>query len=140
MEATRAHLSVFRAFACGIPASKLLCVLDRHMAYSYLDACTVHRVPFNDLVKAGDLGVGARAGVRLWARVNWLPRGNVVAACACASPVSGHLQAKVRKFCERACSGLTARGRINWDARCLPAPAQTTMPHTRFEHSRGSGE
>jgi hypothetical protein len=49
MHATRTHSSAPRASACGIPASTLLSVLDHDKAYSYLDACTVHRVPFNDL-------------------------------------------------------------------------------------------
>jgi hypothetical protein len=44
-EATRAHLSVTRASACGISASMPLSVLDRDKACLYSDACTVHRVP-----------------------------------------------------------------------------------------------
>jgi hypothetical protein len=48
MEATRARLSSPRASACGIAASTPLSVLGRDRAYSYLDACPVHRVPFND--------------------------------------------------------------------------------------------
>jgi len=43
MEARRAHLSVLRASACGIPASTLLSALDRDKAY-FLFRC-VHRVP-----------------------------------------------------------------------------------------------
>jgi len=45
MQAPGAHSSSPRASACGIPASTLLSVLDHDKAYSYLDACTVHRVP-----------------------------------------------------------------------------------------------
>jgi hypothetical protein len=49
MEAIWVQLSGPRAFACGIPASTRLSVLDRDKAYSSLDACTVHRVPLNGL-------------------------------------------------------------------------------------------
>jgi hypothetical protein len=48
MHPTRVHLSSPRASACGIPASRLLSALDHDKAYNYLDACTVHRVFFNN--------------------------------------------------------------------------------------------
>lgn len=59
----RAHLSVFRASACGIPASKPLSVLDRDKAY-FLLRC-VHRVPCTssanstppNYIKHCDLGI-----------------------------------------------------------------------------------
>ena len=40
MGARQANLSVYRASACGIPASKLLFVLDRDRAYIHPDSCT----------------------------------------------------------------------------------------------------
>ena len=49
MAEKRVHRLVPSASACGIPASKPLSVLDRDRAYSYSDACTVYRVPTNDL-------------------------------------------------------------------------------------------
>src|SRR5215831_18026183 len=45
MGATRANLSVPGASACGIPASRLLSVLDHDRAYIYSGACTVYRAP-----------------------------------------------------------------------------------------------
>jgi len=43
MPATQTHLSVSRASACGIPASRPLSVLDLDEAYIYSDVCTVYR-------------------------------------------------------------------------------------------------
>jgi len=45
MYVTQVHLSVPRPFACCIPASTPLSVLDHDKAFSHLDACTVYRVP-----------------------------------------------------------------------------------------------
>jgi hypothetical protein len=58
MHAVRARLCAPRASACGIPASTLLSALGRDRAYSYLDACTVHRVPFHDVQRAGETDPG----------------------------------------------------------------------------------
>jgi hypothetical protein len=79
MGETWAHPLVPGASACGIPASTLLSALDPDKAYGCLDACTVHRVPFNDLERAmetdpdtGVRGDGAgktrirRSNVRAW--------------------------------------------------------------------------
>jgi len=68
MHATRAHLSAPQPSACGISASTLLSLLDHDKAYSYLDACTVHRVPYNDLRGPGKLNpdAGACSNWRAW--------------------------------------------------------------------------
>jgi len=48
MTETQAHPPVPGAFACSIPASRPLSVLEHDKAYISSDACTVHRAPFND--------------------------------------------------------------------------------------------
>ena len=66
MADTRAHRSVPRVSACGIPASMLLSVLDHDRAYFYLDACTVYRVPVDgyDIRIRFSLAKPAPPGVR----------------------------------------------------------------------------
>ena len=65
-EATPAHLFVFRASACGIPASRLLSLLDHDKAYICSDACTVYRVPVDgyDIRIRLSLAKSALPGVR----------------------------------------------------------------------------
>jgi hypothetical protein len=45
MTETQAHPPVPGAFACSIPASRPLSVLEHDKAYISSDACTVHRAP-----------------------------------------------------------------------------------------------